>query len=196
MAQKKNKQKNSVRIISGQWRSRRISFLDKPDVRPTPDRVRETLFNWLGDTIAGARCLDLFAGSGALGFEAASRGAAHVTLVDTDLAICKMLAEQKTLLQATQIDIVQQEALSYLQNATVKFDLLFIDPPFACELYNDVLATLLSRQLITHNSLLYIESAAQQGVAQIDLKKVYKLSTIREKTAGEVHFGLYQATTI
>ena len=107
-----------------------------------------------------------------------------------------MLAEQKTLLQATQIDIVQQEALSYLQNATVKFDLLFIDPPFACELYNDVLATLLSRQLITHNSLLYIESAAQQGVAQIDLKKVYKLSTIREKTAGEVHFGLYQATTI
>jgi len=196
VAQKKNKQKNSVRIISGQWRSRRISFLDKPDVRPTPDRVRETLFNWLGDTIAGARCLDLFAGSGALGFEAASRGAAHVTLVDTDLAICKMLAEQKTLLQATQIDIVQQEALSYLQNATVKFDLLFIDPPFASELYNDVLATLLSRQLITHNSLLYIESAAQQGVAQIDLKKVYKLSTIREKTAGEVHFGLYQATTI
>jgi len=189
VAQKKNKQKNSVRIISGQWRSRRISFLDKPGVRPTPDRVRETLFNWLGDTIAGARCLDLFAGSGALGFEAASRGAAHVTLVDTDLAICKMLAEQKTLLQATQIDIVQQEALSYLQNATVKFDLLFI-------VYNDVLATLLSRQLITHNSLLYIESAAQQGVAQIDLKKVYKLSTIREKTAGEVHFGLYQATTI
>ncbi|MYB89254.1 MAG: methyltransferase, partial [Proteobacteria bacterium] len=106
--------RNSLRIVGGVWRSRRIQFADNPDIRPTPDRVRETLFNWLADKIEGARCLDLFAGSGALGFEAASRGASHVTQVDRNASVVAMLELQKQALQARQVDIVCQDALDYV----------------------------------------------------------------------------------
>ena len=196
MAQRKNKQKNSVRIISGVWRSRRIHFLNQAHIRPTPDRVRETLFNWINNYIVGARCLDLFSGSGALGFEAASRGAEQVVLVESDLATSKILQEQKKLLDAAQIGVIQQDALSYLHEASPVFDLVFIDPPYASDLYHQVLSTLLSRKLITIESLLYIESSSQSKAAQIDLAKTYQLACVREKSAGEVYFGLYHATAI
>lgn len=194
MAQKKNKQKNSVRIISGIWRSRRIQFLDQAHIRPTPDRVRETIFNWLGKHISGARCLDLFAGSGALGFEAASRGAEQVILVDMDSSISKMLDEQKMLFSASQIEVVQQDALTYLQQTSHTYDVVFIDPPFDSNVYQTVLSTLLLRQLITKHSMLYIESSSQLPAMQTELMDRHKLTCIREKTAGEVHFGLYRAS--
>ncbi len=196
MAQKKNKKKSSVRIISGIWRSRRIEFLDQPHIRPTPDRVRETLFNWLGDSVVGARCLDLFSGSGALGFEAASRGAEQVVLVDADLPTCNNLNEQKKALSAAQVDVMHRDALSYLHNTSDVFGLVFIDPPFATDLYSDVISSLLTRQLLTTDNLLYIESSSKLKTTQKEMLDKLNLTCIREKTAGDVHFGLYRATTV
>lgn len=196
MAKKKNKQKNSVRIISGQWRSRHIQFLDQPHIRPTPNRVRETLFNWLGDSVAGSQCLDLFAGSGALGFEAASRGAEQVILVEADQTTNKILLQQKETLKASRLEVVHQDALAYLNEATRVFDIVFIDPPFASELYYEVISTLLARHLITSDNLLYIESSASLITAQKEMLDKLKLSCLREKSAGEVHFGLYRAANL
>jgi len=119
-----------LRIIGGAWRSRQIKFSDSAIIRPTSDRVRETLFNWLSGKIANTICLDLFAGSGALGFEAASRGADHVTLVEVDAARVKMLYEQKQVLSAQQVTIVHQDALMYLQQTDQKFNLVFLVPLF------------------------------------------------------------------
>ena len=120
-----------MRIIAGQWRGRKLSFPDAQGLRPTPNRVRETLFNWLAPLVPGSRCLDLFAGSGALGFEAASRGAAHVVMVDHNPDIVRMLRRNQQLLCADAIAIVQQEAEIYLAGRrSEQFDLVFLDPPF------------------------------------------------------------------
>ena len=155
------RKRNSLRIIGGVWRSRRIQFADSPQIRPTPDRVRETLFNWLADRITGARCLDLFAGSGALGFEAASRGAGHVVQVDSDASVVAMLAKQKQALEAQQVDIVQQDALEYLDRVTQSFDIVFLDPPFGEALQQQVLSVLLARRLVSASGLVYVECPAQ-----------------------------------
>ncbi|MEJ2116282.1 MAG: 16S rRNA (guanine(966)-N(2))-methyltransferase RsmD, partial [Gammaproteobacteria bacterium] len=125
---------NSLRIIGGAWRSRRIQFIDSPKIRPTPDRVRETLFNWLAPSINGTRCLDLFAGSGALGFEAMSRGADQVVLVEADPRTAAMLAKQKALFNEEGIEVRNQNALPYLQELSQQFDLIFLDPPFDANL--------------------------------------------------------------
>ncbi len=175
-----------MRIIGGAWRSRRIHFADTPGIRPTPDRVRETLFNWLADKITGARCLDLFAGSGALGFEAASRGAVHVVQVDHDASVVGMLAEQKQKLEARQIDIVQQDALDYVRQAAQPFDVIFLDPPFGAHLLHQVLPVLTARRLVRASGLIYIESPAQGTSHCPD-----SLHRIREKTAGQVRCELY-----
>ena len=106
---------NTVRISAGEWRSRLLKFPDVDGLRPTPDRVRQTVFNWLGQDLSGMRCLDLFAGSGALGFEAASRGAASVVMVDADAGIYRMLRENKEKLQATQIELVMMNAMNFLK---------------------------------------------------------------------------------
>src|SRR5260221_12711276 len=109
--------RNRVRIIAGKWRSRQVRFPPAAQLRPTPDRVRETLFNWLGQRLDGLACLDLFAGSGALGFEAASRGAARVVLVEHDRAVANALRESARVLAAEGLEIVQSEALSYLERS-------------------------------------------------------------------------------
>lgn len=119
-----------VRIIGGAWRSRRIPVLARTGLRPTPDRVRETLFNWLGQTLSGLACLDLYAGSGALGFEAASRGAARVVMVEADGATRKALETSRAALGASQVEIVGAEAFEYLGRAQERFDVVFLDPPF------------------------------------------------------------------
>jgi 16S rRNA (guanine966-N2)-methyltransferase len=119
-----------VRIIAGEHRGRRIAVPARPGVRPTPDRVRETLFNWLGQRLDGLACLDLFAGSGALGFEAASRGAARVVLVEQDREAFQALLRTKELLRMTQAQIVHEDAFAYLRRAVGEFDLVFLDPPF------------------------------------------------------------------
>lgn len=124
---------NRVRIIGGDWRSRLINFPDSAALRPTPDRVRETLFNWLAPDIDGARCLDLFAGSGALGFEAASRGASTVLMVERERAVCAALEANRAALNASQVTIVRADAVDFLRGAQGTqgvYDVVFLDPPF------------------------------------------------------------------
>ena len=122
--------KGKIRIIAGEYRGRRIAVPDRPGLRPTPDRVRETLFNWLGQSLDGLTCLDLFAGSGALGFEAASRGAARVVMVEQDRAAYEALRTTRELLKARQIDLVLDDAFAYLGKTSDTFDVVFLDPPF------------------------------------------------------------------
>jgi 16S rRNA (guanine966-N2)-methyltransferase len=119
-----------IRIIAGEYRGRRILVTDRPGVRPTPDRVRETLFNWLGQSLHGLACLDLFAGSGALGFEAASRGAARVVMVEQDRAVFEVLKKTLGTLNARQVELVFDDAFAYLKKTKDSFDVVFLDPPF------------------------------------------------------------------
>ncbi|MGK2951467.1 MAG: 16S rRNA (guanine(966)-N(2))-methyltransferase RsmD [Thiobacillus sp.] len=121
---------NRVRIIGGQFRRRLLDFPGSAGLRPTPDRVRETLFNWLGQDLPGWTCLDLFAGSGALGFEAASRGAGRVVMIERDRAALDALEKNRAVLGAMQIEILRADAVAWLANSREAFDLIFIDPPF------------------------------------------------------------------
>ncbi|HEU5175848.1 MAG TPA: 16S rRNA (guanine(966)-N(2))-methyltransferase RsmD [Burkholderiales bacterium] len=121
--------KGKIRIIAGQYRGRRIQVPDRPDLRPTPDRVRETLFNWLGQSLDGLSCLDLFAGSGALGFEAASRGAARVVMVEQDRAVFELLKKTRDQIGARQVEVILEDAFGYLKRMQA-FDVVFLDPPF------------------------------------------------------------------
>ena len=119
-----------MRIIGGQWRSRIVRFPDAHSLRPTPDRLRETLFNWLGQDLTGKACLDLFAGSGALGFEAASRGARNVVMVEQNAIVHRALQETKTALCAEQVEMLRADAFGFLKTDTRRYDVIFLDPPF------------------------------------------------------------------
>jgi 16S rRNA (guanine(966)-N(2))-methyltransferase RsmD len=149
--------KNRVRIIGGKWRSRIITFADKPDLRPTLDRVRETVFNWLGQDLSGKHCLDLFAGSGAMGLEAASRGAESVTLVEPDPAVLKVLRANLDKLGADQIRLMPMDALGFLKSNRELFDIVFIDPPYQLGLASELLPRLPSH--LSKEGMVYAESA-------------------------------------
>jgi 16S rRNA (guanine966-N2)-methyltransferase len=161
-------QRNDLRIIGGAWRSRRIRFAPTPGLRPTPDRVRETLFNWLGQSLDGLHCLDLFAGSGALGFEAASRGAASVVMVERDAAALRALrgnahqlggnAHQLGGDAQAQLVIVAGDGLEYVKATTQRFDVVFLDPPFASDLTAAALALLPPR--LNPGARVYVEAGA------------------------------------
>lgn len=146
---------NKVRIIGGEWRSRIITFPGSPDLRPTPDRVRETLFNWLGQDLSGRTCLDLFAGSGALGFEAASRWAARVVMVESDPKILKALQTSSQKLQAEQIELVAMDALKFVTSDRRMFDVIFLDPPYRLKLLPELL--LLLPPHLVKDGLVYVE---------------------------------------
>ena len=122
--------KGKIRIIAGEYRGRRIPVPERPGLRPTPDRVRETLFNWLGQSLEGLSCLDLFAGSGALGFEAASRGAARVVMLEHDRAVFEILKKTRDVIGANQVELVLADAFAYLKKTSDRFDVVFLDPPF------------------------------------------------------------------
>jgi 16S rRNA (guanine966-N2)-methyltransferase len=147
-----------VRIVGGVWRSRRIRVPARPNLRPTPDRVRETLFNWLGQDLGGLLCLDLFAGSGALGFEAASRGAARVVMVESDRATRAALAQSCSALGASQVEIVAGDALDFLARSRERFDVVFLDPPFRQNAVPELLARLPPR--LAPGGRVYVEGAA------------------------------------
>ncbi len=153
---------DQIRIIGGQWRGRNIRFRAAPGLRPTPSRVRETLFNWLGQELPGYQCLDLFAGSGALGFEALSRGAARVVLVEKLPATAKGLRDNAARLGATGAEIVVAEALHWLRQDKRRFDVVFLDPPFAGQ---DLLQVLpLIHERLNPGGLVYCESP--EGVSE------------------------------
>lgn len=178
-----------VRIIAGQWRRRRLPVPTGEALRPTPDRVRETLFNWLGPRLEGARCLDLFAGSGALGFEAASRGAGAVVLVEQDPAVAALLEQNRALLGADTVEVVRAEALAWLASAAGTFDLVFLDPPFDGPLLEESVKLLHQRGLLAAGGRVYLESARP------DFPLPAGWSLTRQGRAGQVHFALAEPTT-
>jgi 16S rRNA (guanine966-N2)-methyltransferase len=179
---------NTLRIIGGEWRSRQISFDDAPGLRPTPARVRETLFNWLQTDIVNSSCLDLFAGSGALGFEAASRGARTVIQVDNHPRTCQKLRDNIAKLSATQIQVVQMDALAFLGNSTGQFSLVFLDPPFAEGLIQPSCRQLSDSNLLAPYAKIYVE--AERHCKLDDMPKNWRL--LKHKTAGDVGFSLFQ----
>jgi 16S rRNA (guanine966-N2)-methyltransferase len=146
-----------VRIIGGIWRSRRIRFAGRPGLRPTPDRVRETLFNWLGQDLEGQECLDLFAGSGALGFEAASRGARRVLMVERDAAAVHALQTNREVLAANAVEVVRADALEFLRHHRARYDVVFLDPPFADDCWLQLLPLL--SQSLKPGARIYCERA-------------------------------------
>jgi len=146
-----------VRIVGGLWRSRLIEVPARPGLRPTPDRVRETLFNWLGQRLEGCACLDLYAGSGALGFEAASRGAARVVMVESDRAVLAALRRSRERLLAEQVEVVAGDAPDYLARAGERFDVVFLDPPFRQNALPALLAKLPPR--LQPGARVYLEAA-------------------------------------
>lgn len=152
---------NQVRIIGGQWRSRRLTFPPIPGLRPTPDRVKETLFNWLAPHIHGIRCLDAFAGSGALGFEALSRGAAHTVFLESSRDVAQALRDNAALLKTSDATVHCVDTLSWLaQPATDTFDLVLLDPPYALSLLEPCITLLLQHGWLNPGAFIYAESNA------------------------------------
>lgn len=146
-----------VRIIGGQWKRTKLTVLDKPGLRPTPDRVRETLFNWLGQDLTGWRCLDAFAGTGALGLEAASRGAQQVSLVEQDPALVAQLKQLVQRLQAPNLQVVRGDGVSALRQADAgSLDLIFLDPPFDALLWDGALQA--AAQAVRATGWIYLEA--------------------------------------
>lgn len=146
-----------IRIIGGQWRSRLIQFADDGLIRPTPDRVRETLFNWLGQDLTGKTCLDLFAGSGALGFEAASRGAERVVMVEQSMKAVRDLRSSIEKLGASQMALEHTSARTFLAAGSERYDVIFIDPPFKSNLLVEVLPLLPEK--LKEGGVVYVESS-------------------------------------
>ena len=143
------------------WRSRLVSFPPRRDLRPTPDRVRETLFNWLGQDLSGKTCLDLFAGSGALGFEAASRGARRVVMVERDAIVVRALAASRAALDAAAVELRRADALEFLRADGEVYDVVFVDPPYRSDYWTRVVPLLPQR--LAPGALVYRESAARAG---------------------------------
>ncbi len=180
---------NSIRLIAGKWRGRRLPVLDHEGLRPTTDRVRETLFNWLMHDIPGARCLDVFSGSGALGLECLSRGAEHVSFIEADRRVAAQLQSNLSLLGAEESsDLIRQSAINVLRRKPVKgFDLVFLDPPFDSTLLTQTLPLLVENGWFSENALVYVEQASKQDIEPVpDSWRVYK-----EGKAGYCRYTLY-----
>jgi 16S rRNA (guanine966-N2)-methyltransferase len=178
---------NKLRIIGGEWRSRQLRFDDAPGLRPTPARVRETLFNWLQYDIAGSRCLDLYAGSGALGFEAASRGAKEVVQVESDAKACKNLRENAAVLGASRNRIVEMDVERFLSGKAELFNLVFLDPPFAKNMAVECCLLLEQNGWLAPDAKIYVETEAELEV--MGLPDNWKM--LKDKTAGEVRYRLF-----
>jgi 16S rRNA (guanine966-N2)-methyltransferase len=179
---------NQLRIIGGTWRGRKLGFPEVEGLRPTTDRVRETLFNWLQPLIHGARCLDLFAGSGALGLEALSRGAAAVRFVDSERRAVHAIRENLALLRDERGSVVQGDALAFLRGPPPPrpFDLVFLDPPFRQGLLHPALQALCREGWLGDNARIYIEVEQELGTPA--LPDSWEL--VRQKQAGQVLYGL------
>ena len=177
---------HEVRIIGGQWKRTRLPVPDKPGLRPTPDRVRETLFNWLGQDLAGWKCVDAFAGTGALGLEAASRGAAQVLLVEQDPQLVSQLRAMQAKLAATAVTVERANGLSVLARLPAAgIDLIFLDPPFDANLYDKALAA--SAAALAPEGFIYLEAPSAWSDAAL---APLGLVVVRHLKAGAVHAHL------
>jgi 16S rRNA (guanine966-N2)-methyltransferase len=175
-----------VRIIGGQWKRTKLPVADTPGLRPTPDRVRETLFNWLGQDLTGWRCLDAFAGSGALGFEAASRGAAEVLLIERERKLVTRLNAAKERLHAGQLRVENADAMAWMARCPpASFELVFLDPPFDASLTEPALAA--AARLVVPQGFVYVESDQALEALALSLRG---LTVHRAGRAGAVHFHL------
>jgi 16S rRNA (guanine966-N2)-methyltransferase len=178
-----------VRIIGGQWKRSKLPVAQTPGLRPTPDRVRETLFNWLGQNLEGWRCLDAFAGSGALGFEAASRGATEVTLIERDTKLARGLRAVQDRLKADAVRIEVADALAWMaRSAPERFDLVFIDPPFDADLFVPALKA--AARVVARSGFIYLE--ADRSFDNDPVLAEQGLRLHRHGKAGAVHFHLIQ----
>ena len=183
----KGKKPGSVRIIGGKWRGTRLPVPDLPGLRPSGDRGRETLFNWLQMNIRGSRCADLFAGSGALGLEAASRGAAEVILIENANPAARLIAQSLKRLDAECVELVQSDAMAWLEScAPESLDIVFIDPPFDCGLEVRSLALLKAGNCVSANGFVYIETARESPA----FTPGSGWEIVQEKTLGEVRMML------
>lgn len=179
----------TVRIIGGRWRSRKISFPDVVGLRPTQDRIRETLFNWLMHDIEGAHCLDLFAGTGALGFEALSRGANHVTFVDSSSEVIASLHENAAHLQTSDYDVIRGACPKKMVSLpSGSFNIVFLDPPFQQNFIEPTIAWLLENNLLASGALIYVEREAE---GELNIPNDWSL--LRDKQAGNVRYCLLQS---
>ena len=181
----------TLRIIGGKWRSRKLAFAEVEGLRPTPDRVRETLFNWLQHDIDGSVCLDLFCGSGALGLEALSRGAKQVTFVDRELPVIQLLNAHFNTLAATGASAIQANAVIWLEQHHPKepyIDLVFLDPPFRQNWLNPTIAQLIAGRYLKPGAKVYIEMEAKGE----DLVLPNTWQQLKSKKAGQIHYSLYE----
>jgi 16S rRNA (guanine966-N2)-methyltransferase len=184
-----SKGSNQLRIIGGEWRGRKLRFPDAPNLRPTPDRVRETVFNWLAPIIQGARCLDLFAGSGALGLEALSRGAAFITFVDSHKKVIQVLHGHLDLLKANEkAEALHLDGVKFLNTEAKPYDVVFLDPPYQSNFMEKVVPLLEENDCLSDNAMLYLEVEKRQSLPELPESWIM----LKEKTAGDVSYFLFQ----
>lgn len=181
MAEKKS---NTVRINAGEWRSRLIKFPDAAGLRPTPERVRQTLFNWLGQDLTGYQCLDLFAGTGVMGFEALSRGAKSVVMVEKSTPAYKALVDNKQLLKAEAATVLNQDALQFIGGTAQQFNLIFLDPPYQQQWLPKILPEL--HRHLHNEGFVYVE-------AEYELQSDTDWQVVKQGKAGNVFYHLLKS---
>lgn len=181
--------RNCVRIIGGKWRGRKIFFPNIQGLRPSPDRVRETLFNWLSPYLQDSVCLDLYAGSGVLGFEALSRGAQKVIFVDTSYEVIRQLHEDKNILHCDTLEIYHQSAMDFFCHAKEQFDIIFLDPPFAQNLIEPTCQALAQSNLLKSKAFIYIEMESNKNILTLPAN----WEIVKQKKAGQVKYFLVKA---
>ena len=184
--QKLDSAPQQVRIIAGCWKGRNIPVIKKEDVRPTPNRVRETVFNWLQEFLPGSYCLDLFAGSGVLGFESISRGAAQATIVDRDPDIINLLQKQIELFATDAIHLICDDGVHFITTAKQKFDIVYLDPPFQKFELDHLLVLLSTANILNPNALVYTEGSPGQLPQELPPNWQWR----RQAKAGQVAYGL------
>ena len=188
---RQNTSESSVRIIGGEWRSRLIEFAPQQGLRPTPNRIRETLFNWLAPVIKGASCLDLFSGSGALSFEALSRGAHEAIIIDSSKPVCLTIQLQLDKLNCNRASIYQDSAQQWLitHGNGKQFDIVFLDPPFGQNYLYPAAKSLHEGKFLKPGAYIYIES--EFAVISEEMPENWRMK--KQKRSGEVNYHLFQA---
>lgn len=183
---------SKIRVISGQWRGRKLPVLDEPGLRPTGNRIKETLFNWLSPYIVGSRCLDAFAGSGALGVEALSRGAIHADFIDNNREVVQVLRSNLALLKCNNATVQHMDPINWLNSkACSPYDIIFIDPPFNTPLWHSTTEALINSHMLRNEALIYLESPRTETITAPESWQLH-----RQLNAGQVCARLYKFDSV